>query len=108
MKVLAEPEVKLIVPVPVTVSPVEVALHTVPEPVRVHVPEPMAAVLVLVPLRLTPPVVILYEPASKVPVVIINDCPLAVNVAASCNVTDPDGVFIVIVCVNDFPALVIL
>ncbi len=96
-------------PVPVIVRLVDIdVVHPVPEPVRVHVPEPVATVLVLDPLAFTPPVVILYEPASKVPVVIINDCPLAVNVAASCNVTDPEGLFIVIVCVNDFPALVIV
>jgi hypothetical protein len=76
-KVLADAEVRLMVPVPVTVRLVEVLVaqaDVVPE--IVHVPEPTAIVLVFELEEFTPAAapdrVTLYVAASNVPRVIVN------------------------------------
>ena len=51
-----EADIKLIVPVPVTVRLVETAVDQAVVPESVHVPEPMAIVRVLVLEELAPPV----------------------------------------------------
>ena len=73
-KVLADADVRLIVPVPVTVRFVDTpADHAVAAPEIVQVPEPIASVLTFVLLVLTkgpepvPVNVTLYVAASKVP-----------------------------------------
>jgi hypothetical protein len=111
-KVLAEDEVRLMVPVPVTVRLVEVAaFHAVLEPASVHVPDPTAIVLVFELDELTaeddPERVTLKVAASNVPFVIRNALDKLVP-KASCNVTDPFGVSIAKPCVNVAPALVIV
>jgi hypothetical protein len=61
-KVLADALVRLIVPVPVTVSPVVVvAFHTVPVPVQVIFPVPKAIVLVFALFKLNVPVLNVYD-----------------------------------------------
>ena len=110
-KVLAEAEVREIVPVPVTVRLVEVAAdHAVPLPAIVIVPEPIASVLVCVP-ESTNPVeapeqLKLYPFISNVPDVSVKDEP--VQVSESCNVTEPVKLLSNRVCVNVLPALVIV
>ena len=108
-KILADPEVRVTVPVPVTVRLVEVAaLHAVPDPAIVQVPEPTAMVLVfelLLDRTDDAPVKdMLKLLALKVPLVIRSVLPLVEK--ASCSVTDPPGVTKVMGCVNVFPALV--
>ena len=55
LKILVDAEVRLIVPVPVTVRFVAVAVFQPPVPAMVHVPEPMATVRVLLLEELKPP-----------------------------------------------------
>ena len=99
---------------PVTVRLVDVVvLQAVPEPERVHVPEPIAIVLVLELLLISvlepPDKETLYEAASKVPLVTVKT-PVTdwFKVKASCSVTDPPGVLIVNVFGKVLPALVIV
>ena len=109
--VLADADVRLIVPVPVTVRLVAVlACQAVPLPAIVQVPEPIAIVLVFVlledtaedePLRVT-----LYPFASNVPAVMLSALVVRLIVYASCSVTEPPGLFTVNGCVKVFPALV--
>ena len=70
-KVLAEAEVRLMVPVPVTVRLVEVAVFHPPVPAIVQVPEPIASVRVValdaVKAVPAPNNVTLYVLASNVP-----------------------------------------
>ena len=100
------------VPVPVTVRLVEVAVfHAVPDPAIVQVPEPTAMVRAFefdddtpaaAPLRVT-----LYVAAANVPEVMVKtdaDDWFAMN--ASCSVKEPDMLLIVMSCVNVLPALV--
>ena len=84
-KVFADALVRLIVPVPVTVSPVVVAVvHTVPVPVQVIFPVPKAIVLVSVLLELNKPVLNVKLFRSNVP--LVNVVVLVENVVnASCN-----------------------
>jgi len=113
-KVLADADVRLIVPVPVTVRLVDVAvLQAAPAPEIVHVPEPIAIVLVLelVLENVLEPLdkETLYEEASNVPLVTVKTPPTDwLKVKASCSVTDPPGVLIVNVFGNVLPALVIV
>ena len=86
--VLADADVRLIVPVPVTVRPVAVAaLQTVGDPAKVQVPAPMAAVRVFEFELLNVPAlnVTLYPFASKVPVVKIKAAPEKEMLKASCS-----------------------
>ena len=95
-KVLADAEVRLMVPVPVTVRLVDVAVfHAVLEPASVHVPDPTAMVLVFELDDETEPadIVTLYVPASNIPSVIVKE--VAADVNASCKVNDPPGELIV-------------
>lgn len=68
-KVLADPEVMLMVPDPVTVRFVEVEQShaEAPAPLTVHVPEPNARVRVLELEEAKVPVVTLYVTAANVP-----------------------------------------
>ena len=98
-KVLADADVRLIVPVPVMVVDV-FAVHPF-VPATVHVPEPIATVfavvvaVVLIP-TVEPDMVTLYVPASNVPESILKALPFAFELAkASCKVTEPPGVLIV-------------
>ena len=114
VKVLADADVRLIVPVPVTVSPVEVAAFQPPELEIVQVPEPMFIDLIFVlaeeiaPCVDAPDNVKLYPFASSVPVVIViaAAAPAELTVHASCKTTEPLGEFIVKNCGNVLPALV--
>ena len=101
-KVLADADMRLIVPVPVTVRLVEVvALKVVPEPAKDHVPLPKPTVLCAVadianvddaPLRVT-----LYTFALNVPIPTVNAPePEALITSASCSVTTPDGLCMLI------------
>ncbi len=111
--VLADALVRLIVPVPVTVRLVDVAVFHPPVPAIVQVPEPMASVLVVEPEEATldalPDSVTLYPFASKVPVVTLM-VPAVVleQLNASCNVNEPPGLFKSMPCVNVLPALVMV
>ena len=111
LNVLALALVRLIVPVPVTVSPVEIMLTTdAPDAAILQVPEPKAKVLVFAPeertaLDIPHEEVKLYVEASNVPA--ICEKPLF-SASASNNVTAPPGVLTVIDCVNNAPALVIV
>ena len=115
-KVLADADVRLIVPVPVTVRFVEVAAAHAVELAAgiVQVPEPTATVLARVladksTVALAPEKVTLYVAASNVPAFIRNAADtLTLVVNASCNVTEPEGDSIVNACVNVPPALVIV
>ena len=97
-KVLADAEVRLMVPVPVTVRFVEVAVHGFIALAIDHVPEPKERVLTkaLEPAS-TPPadIVTLYVAASNVPAIeyiAVDDPRFVTN--ASCSVIDPEGLFI--------------
>ena len=109
-KVLEEPDVRLIVPVPVTVRFVDVLADHEVVPAIVQVPEPTAIVLVVETLVATVELdevnETLYVAASNVPE--INVVVAEEQVNASCNVTDPPGVSKLNPCVNVFPALVIV
>ena len=112
---LADADVRLIVPVPVTVRPVALAAVKPVVPASDQVPEPIASTLVpelpgtkLIPAAL-PLNVKLYPFASKVPLTSVRpNVPEVLVTKASCNVTDPPGVLIVNGCVNVLPALVIV
>jgi len=110
--VLEDPLVRLIVPVPVTVRFDPLTFHP-PVPESVQVPELIASVLVALPWLATPPdapeIVTLYPFALKVPDIWLNaeDDPKLVF-SASCSVTVPPGLSVVILCVNVLPALVIV
>ena len=111
--VLVDALVSLMVPVPVTVHPVDgFVLHV--EPAIVHTPEPTATVLVDDPppaktLEL-PDKVTFFPLASKVPAVNVSAVtPDKLVLNASTSVTDPPGVLMVNGCVNvAAPALVIV
>lgn len=113
-KVLAEAEVREIVPVPVTVRLVEVAVVHPPEFEIVQVPEPIAIVRMFEFAEEIPPCVdapdnvTLYPFASRVPAVIVNAgaAPAELIAQASCKTTEPFGEFIVKNCGNVLPALV--
>lgn len=116
-KVLADADVRLIVPVPVTVRLVDVLvfhpIEPVAEPAIDQVPEPTAIVLtadvVLTKDEPLPLKVRLYPFASTVPELSVTAPPLLLFVLkASCNVTEPLGVSIANACVNVLPALVIV
>ena len=106
-KVLADAEVRLMVPVPVTVKFVE-EIFQPPFPAIVHVPEPTFMVLVfeleLLNDDVEPVIDTLYVPALKVPWVTV----AVAEERASCNVTEPDGESTTICCVNVLPALVMV
>lgn len=113
-KVLADPEVKLIVPVPVTVRLVTTAVSQAkPDPAIDHVPDPTTIVRTFVLDELTtavePDKVTLNVEESKVPDVITNAVVESlVEVNASCNVTAPLGLSKLRFCENEMPALVIV
>lgn len=95
-KVLADADVRLIVPAPVTVRFVDGAALKPPVPEIVQVPEPKASVLVELELLAMPPeapdTVTLYVDASKVPETwLMADDELKLTVKASCRVNDPPG-----------------
>lgn len=112
-KVLAEAEVREMVPVPVTVRLVKVPVPHPLVPANVHVPDPIAMVLMFVLLLLTPELpllnVTLKVAASNVPLVIVKAfAPELLDTNASCNVTEPPGESIINCCINVLPALVIV
>ncbi len=114
--VLADADVRLIVPVPVTVRLVDVPqLHEIAldTPASVHVPEPISTVRVFefeeVNRDEALESVKLYPAAENVPLFKLKGVePLALEVKASPKDTDPLRVSIVNACVNVFPALVIV
>ena len=117
-KVLADADVRLMVPVPVTVRFVDVAQFQIVAVLgaRVHVPfieidlvfvfdesKLLEPLFVDESVQLNPPSLKDPEVRTKAP-----DAEVLLFVNASCNVTDPPGVLIVIACVNVRPALVIV
>ena len=82
---MAEAEVRLMVPVPVTVRLVEAVVNTAPEPLKVQVPEPNARVLIFCEMdsKFDPDVVVkLYVLASNVPAACVKLAPVEVTNAS--------------------------